>query len=897
MNRWPLALALAALLGCPTEEPEPPLPDPDPEPGPDLTEVLGPDEARAGVLDEGDAGAFIGGAAAESRPGDLLLYNDRARFVIRGMREGHFYIAQPGSLIDADVVRPEGQADRDGLDDLFTMVGMPHIFSADSVEVISDGGDGGPAVVRCTGTDVPFAFLEGLLESPGLFPVLGVPIVQTYTLQPGVPVLEIATEVTNDTGEDLSVGILDAGMIDLALWAGFIPGAGFDGEAPEGPRPMMAMVSHRSDLALAMFHPEIDLEPGGMAALGDEFDLVVMESETLDLAPDESGVAHRLVGVAADLATLEGYRRVLRGLPTGTVEGTLLESGGDAPIAGARVFLTDTDGNPWTVAVTDGEGRFRLSAAPGDYSLVAVGDGNNERMDFPDAWGPYGIYAHESSNAVASLAFTDPDAAVAAPQADGRGRSEPIPVTLAAEETTTADLRLDAPATLSLTVRDGAGEDLPAVVHIAFADDFADPQPRDRRLGESRPRGGARKAVWVLDGSMDVPIPAGRYDVTAHHGPRFEMDTVTGVELASGETTAVSLVLDEAYTTPGYTSGDLHTHASPSIDGELTLEERLATVVVGDVQVHVSTDHDHIADYRPTAEAMGLGEWMISVPGDEISPELRGHHNIYPATPDPSLPNGGAPRWWEVQLTTSELHAFFREGQADDLLLQINHGLDTGMFEASNYDPTDGTPGDADFYSSDFDTMEILNSGDFDEAEQLRDILCAHLDQGLRRVGTGVSDSHGRLSGSGYGRTYVETRAATFDDLAVEDFFSNLAAGRAIITSGPFATLEAEYEGDVAAIGDTLIAPQATLRMEVLAPSWMTIEEVRLFGPGCELLETYAVDPETVQAPLWFEDETVVYPVEDSYYMLEVHGWGDMGPMWSGGRPYALTNPVYVEAP
>ncbi len=896
MKRWPLAMTLVALLGCPTEEPEP-LPDPDPDPAPDLTEPLGPDQARAGILGEGDAGAFVGGAAAESRPGDVLLYNDRARFVIRGEREGHFYIAQPGSLIDADIVRPAGQADRDGIDDLFTMVGMPHIFSADSIEVISDGSDGGPAVVRGSGTDVPFAFLEGLLESPGLFPVLGVPIVQTYTLQPGVPVLEIATEVTNDTDEELSVGILDAGMIDLALWAGFIPGAGFDGEAPDGGRPMMAMVSHRSDLALAMFHPEMDLEPGGMAALGDEFDLVMMESETLELAPGESGVVRRLVGVAADLATLESYRRELRGLSTGIVEGALLESGTDAPVAGARVFLTDGEGAPWTVAITDGEGRFRLSAEPGDYQLLAVGDGNNERMDFPEAWGPYGIYAHESANARATLAFTDPDTAVPALQADGRGRSEPMAVALVAGETTTAELRLDPPAILSLTVSDGAGDPLPAVVHVGFAGGADDPQPRDKRLGESRPRGGARKAVWVLDGAMDVPIPGGTYDLIAHHGPRFELDTVTGVELVAGETAAVSLVLEESYTTPGYTSGDLHTHASPSLDGELTIEERLATVVVGDVQVHVSTDHDHIADYRPAAEAMGLGAWMVSVPGDEISPELRGHHNIYPAEPDPGLPNGGAPRWWDVQLTTSELHEFFREGQGEGTLLQINHGLDTGMFESSNYDASSGTPGDPDFYGSDFDTMEILNSGDFGEAEQLRDILCAHLDQGLRKVGTGVSDSHTRLAGAGYARTYVQTGAETFADLVTDDFFANLAAGRAIVTSGPFATLEARYEGAVAEIGDTLVAPQATLRMEVLAPSWMTIQEVRLYGRGCELLETYSVDPEIAEPPLWFEEETEVYPIEDGYYLVEVHGWDDMGPMWSGGRPYALTNPVFLEVP
>ena len=78
--RWPLYATLLGgvflLMGCPKE------PDPvvDP-PVVDLTVPLGPDEARAGILTEDHDGAFIGGAAGESQPGDYLLYNDRARFM------------------------------------------------------------------------------------------------------------------------------------------------------------------------------------------------------------------------------------------------------------------------------------------------------------------------------------------------------------------------------------------------------------------------------------------------------------------------------------------------------------------------------------------------------------------------------------------------------------------------------------------------------------------------------------------------------------------------------------------------------------------------------------------------------------------------------------------------
>ncbi len=57
--------ALMMLAGCPGPQ-LPPDGDPDSVGPPDLTEVLGPDEARAGMLTDGQEAAFIGGVAAES---------------------------------------------------------------------------------------------------------------------------------------------------------------------------------------------------------------------------------------------------------------------------------------------------------------------------------------------------------------------------------------------------------------------------------------------------------------------------------------------------------------------------------------------------------------------------------------------------------------------------------------------------------------------------------------------------------------------------------------------------------------------------------------------------------------------------------------------------------------
>jgi len=900
LHRGLAPLLTLLLVGCPTEQQEP-LPDPDPDPpGVDLTEDLDEDEARAGVLAEDDIGAFIGGAAAESRAGDILLYNDRARFALRGLRTGHWYAGTAGSVIDMDIVRPPGQADRDGMDDYFTMPGLAWIFDAETLEVLSDGLDGGPAVVRATGTDVTFAYLEGAMEAPGLFPPRGLEMTQTYTLEPGAPVLEIVTEVVNASDDDLLLPMLDAGIIDLATYTRFVPGAGFDGEPPEGGRGMMVMVSHRNDLAVGTFRPDEDLAEGALSAISDEFDLVASEGPTWDLAPGESATYTRLLGVAADQAALEAWRRAIRGLPTAAVEGVVTEEDTGDAVAGARVFLTDAEGAPLVIAITDEEGVFHIEYEPGDYQLVVVGDANNEQMDFPAGVGAYGVYAHASTNEAALLAFGDPAAAVATPRADGHGRSEPVSVTLAEGVVADEAIELPAPAMLRVRVEDEAGDPIPALVHLQFPAGVSDPAPEDRRLGENRPRGGARKTVWVLDGEMDVPVVAGTYDLVAHRGFRFELAEAPGVVLSAGEVTEQTLVLVEAYDTPGWISGDLHSHASPSIDGELLIEERLATAVCGDVQVHVATDHDHVADYRPAAAAMHIDAWTLTVPGDEISPTIRGHYNVYPVEPDPDEPNGGTPRWWETQVTTSELFAAWRERIGDDAVLQVNHGRDNGLFAWGNFDPVTGTADDPDFYCDAFDTVEILNSNDFEYTDALREDWRAHLDLGLRPTAVGVSDSHGRLPGSGYARTYVEVGVDDLADLADLDtdaYFAALKAQRAIVSGGPFITLEATDGVDTAGIGETLEAAEATLRVQVLAPSWMPVDEVRVYTSGGLLVTAEAVNHDAAEPPLWFDGELLVAPADDAWYVAEVIGSTDMGPVWSGMRAYGLTNPVYVDVP
>ncbi len=896
-----LALALALpLSACDPGEQTPPIDDDttDDEPPPiDLTEALGPDEARAGELTADHVGAFIGGAAGECGPGDFLMYNDRARFAIQGIREGDNYLRTPGSIIDVDVVRPTGQADRDAVDDVTALLGTSRLFHAETVEVVADGLDGGPAIIRALGSDGPFTFIEGAIESPGFFPDLHLEVEQTYTLEPGSPLLQVRTRVTNGDDEQRDITFLDGGFVDLGTMESFVPGVGVGDGFPTDGSSARVELSLRDDQAFAIFPAEGALaDPGVLGDIFDSLGLMIAMGPDVEIPVGGQAEYTRYVGVAADLATLEAARRSLQSLATAKVVGTLTAADSGDPIPGARVFLTDPEGAPWTIAITGDDGGFELVGPPGEAQVVAVGDGINEQMDLPLARGAYGSHAHASANELALAAFAAPGAAVAVPQADGFGRSERIDVTLADGEAETVDLTLPDPAVLTLRTADPDGTPLPAMAWILPVGDGH--QGADSRLGERRP-GGARKVVWLVDGELDVPLPAGTYDLVGHRGLRYETDSVDGLELVGGGTTTVELTLALAVETPGQLSADFHVHSSPSPDGKCSMEERIASVVANDLQVHVATDHDQIADYRPLVEAMGVSDWMTSVPGEEGSTVLRGHFNLYPAVPDPAASNNGAPIWWEMEpADTGELFERFREVFADEGFIQVNHGRGPGMFSLGGYDPEEGTASSPDVYNSGFDSMEILNGKDYGDAAELREDWCSHLDRGLRPIAIGVSDVHGRRTGPGYARTYVD---AGIDDPAEFDpdtFFAALRAGKAVVSGGPFVTLTASSESDgPVGLGETLVGETITLSMEVQGPSWMSIDEIWVYGEGCDVLEVLAVDPEAAETPILFQGETTFYPAVDTFYFIEVHGSATMGYVWSGAHAYALTNPIFVDVP
>jgi len=865
---------------------------------PDLTEVLGPDEARAGWLTLDDAPAFIGGAAGESREGDLLIYNDRARFALQGWREGHNLEHHAGSIIDVDIVRPDGVVDRDFVDDWVTLVALGRMLAPETLEVVNDGSDGEAAVIQATGYDAGFAYLLGAMENPDLYPEMGLTYEQTWTLESGSELLRLDTVIHNPTDEPVGVSLIDGGVVELGLVSSFVPGLGVGEDIGSGGTVIAGYSSRYNDLAMGLILGDgLVPTPGSTAVLADLLNFVIIPGPDPEIPAGGEVSYARYLGVAPDMATLERARLDLQGQAEGTVTGTLTTEGAGDPIAGARVYLVDDEGAPWTYAVTGADGGYRIDAAAGDWSLVALGDYDGDVVDMPVAAGSFGTFASAAQNQLQLDALAGDDSVVAVPRADGFGRGDPVPVTLANGGEQTVDLLLPEPAWLSLTVVDETGAPSPAAVQIRFPDGSEDPRPGDGRLGESRPEG-ARKIVWLADGEMEVAVPAGEYDLLGYRGFRHELGLHEGLELASGETAAVELVVPQAFATPGWVTADFHSHASPSMDGRCTMEDRLVQTAASDLQMHVATAHDVVPDFQSPLEALGLQPWVRAIPATEVTTLLRGHFNIFPMAQDLALPNYGAPVWWELDGSTPDLFAVMRERLPDDGIIQVNHGRQPGMFTFAGWDPSDDEAGFADYYSDDFDTMELMQGKHYDDRDQLLLDWCSHLDLGYRKTATGVSDEHGIRPGAGFARSYVWADADAPDDIDLGTFQVSVAGGRLVVSGGPFIVFTATDEGGGAVdIGQEIEAGVVTLHIEVWAPAWMGISEVRLRGDACEIAATWDVTDLAEGEVQRFVTDLEWVVDQDAYLFVEAVGDDDLWPVWPGAHAYAASNPIYLRAP
>ncbi|MFN7955291.1 MAG: hypothetical protein U0610_26435 [bacterium] len=157
-----------------------------------------------------DRNQLIGGKVAIANVGDFILENDQVRLAVLGALESYGPNLYGGSLVDAELQRPDGSSTagrgQDELVEVFPIIDLkvakpdgtldgPGNPVSSSVRVCEDGGSGqgARARIRMAADLYPLIALVGVI--PNLLGPSGARIVQDYILEPGKRYATLHTEV------------------------------------------------------------------------------------------------------------------------------------------------------------------------------------------------------------------------------------------------------------------------------------------------------------------------------------------------------------------------------------------------------------------------------------------------------------------------------------------------------------------------------------------------------------------------------------------------------------------------------------------------------------------------------------------------------------------------------
>ena len=429
-----------------------------------------------------------------------------------------------------------------------------------------------------------------------------------------------------------------------------------------------------------------------------------------------------------------------------------------------------------------------------------------------------------------------------------------------------------------------------------------------------------------------VDLPPGNYRVFATRGIEYEV-TQTDVTLTAGETRTLQIKTPtRAIESPRQIAADLHVHSGPSMDNGFAPTERVRTFVAEHGEVMVATEHETLYDFQPLIDRMGVADRMLTITGTEMTgqvstalmPHSSGHANFFPLQPQADRFRRGVPAnegrrlrdvIFDARAANPNVYAQLNHARENDHFLDAipsdpSSDIDAGAYldhmgpagypynpraaltsapNATLLDP-DPITGIRDL---DVDAMEILN-GTHDYSPTRRRALLADwfslLLQGERIAGTANSDSHGKGQQVALPRNMVSIDNDALSAFNEQDFIASLRAGRFYGTTGPLLKISLTGRQGLAGLGDMLQADQAELVVRVTRAPWVPAETLRVRVNG----EVVA----SVPLPADGRYEQSLSFQADAFVVVEVEGEPaePYSTIFPGQRPYAFSNPIYIDA-
>ncbi|GEM_PF-495628 len=801
--------------------------------GPDSDAFTPTGEVRLLQITSADQGT--GGPAARAMAGDYVLENERVRFVIQGPNISRTWVPYVGSLIDADVVRPDGEPGRDVLNEVSPIAGLVRGFQAESFEIVRDGSDNHSALLRVTGRDLGIPVLDFVLPT---MPA-NAPFTMEYELVAGSNALKISMSYTNPATTKKRIFMGD-GIVWNRESRVLTPGFGWGSQSIKAGSKLWQQYAVATSIAY-----------GFMADQG-QLDSPISDAEiTPFMGLDEQVKQNQTVTYTRWFIVGENLEEVRKTI---------------AQKRSATTFNVNVN-----IALEDDADNLE----PVDIVILDAQD-----LPMAHAWYP-------ASNTSFQL---EPGSYSVISSQVGRPDSAPVSFVVADKP---LELELTVPATgrISYAV---SGDDymyqerdrIPARISLQAGHDAPITAPVVRR-------------EFTATGEGIFLIEPGDYTIIASRGYEYEYVakniTVESGKTVTFEATLDRTVDTTGWVNGDLHIHSALSIDAIVVPMQRAIEMAAVGLERGPNTDHdyVGSLDQQVIDTGLEEWIRLTAGCEISPPGYHTNGypmTLKPEHNLYfDAKWHKGYDEKGK---FKGGMTNPEIWAFLRS-EFDTGIVQINHPRGgQGYFDLIKYDPTLGTeaiaPG---LFDANFDAVEIVNSGAVEIARQkvIYDYFGLQ-NEGIAVAAVGVSDSHTH-GDPGDCRTYLRTGADEPRNIDDALLVQTIKAKRTVCASGPFIRIRM---GD-AEIGDTHVGDgEQMLEVEVQAPSWMPVDWVRVIVNGYQIAEL----PVEGNAPGSRLAEQVVIPTQQSDYWVLVYAGSDtktLAPVSPQQKVFSFTSPIYVD--
>ena len=848
-----------------------------------------PGQVKAAKIGRPDLGMW--GPQVLGEEGDFLLMNDQSAFIITNPEDHDTYWYYGGILVDAVALNGCEQAGPERYEEFWPLAAQLDIseliedlnFGSASVrgfhgkwaEILnpdSNGEDGILPILRVHGSDDTFWIAEYnlLVESfrqgtpKTLSSPLDVEMFIDYVLPADSPVLRIVVHYRNLRDQPQAITPAAAHLFGSTTEVGFYSLAsgsigGFDFKIGV---PWITSTSSSNDGAWAFAMQDATLVNAKIAGVDAVLDLGSL-LVPLQLGPAGSNTDTASATFFLGVGTSDGNsaERLLhdvwpRAFPWAPYEllpvsGTTFDAETKQRIAGVdmEVQLEDVEGNwrPLHRFQSDETGAFQGAIA-----------------DFGDSELEYRIAAHVD------------------------GRPDPEPIRFTTSSASNFAIALGSEGKLTYNVRDEQGRSLPARITLWQA-------------------GQQVQRIHAADGTGEAPVPPGTYEVSVTRG--FEYTTShRSVKVEASARTPLEVQLDRVVDTSGFLSLDGHMHAAPSPDSPVSIPDRIRTAATEGLEVAASTDHEFIGSWQRGIEETGLGNWVATITGCELTAEIPEHINLLGIPPRFDLDaRGGFIRWYQHDIAW----IFDAARERGARLITLNHPSYLRLVQYDRLtgralldDPTGlGLSSDAQLWSWNFDAIELMNGHenpfvDFNGSRGTGyfDDWMSFLNLGHRITAVGTTDIHG-MDVPGQPRTYFKSSTDKPRDLNPDELIASLIAGRALVSDGAFARVRIN---GTAGLGDlvTDIDGSVDLTVRIEGIPEIDVTHFVVFVNCDQVLKIAAQDPGGL---VKYEGTLALTVPSDRDAHVVVAGFGEhllprgLGQFDPAGVPRFTTNPIYVD--